>query len=31
MYAQKAKSLTADAALVIEAPEPGELAAAPAA
>jgi 1-acyl-sn-glycerol-3-phosphate acyltransferase len=31
MYAQKAKSLTSDAALVIEAPESGELAAAPAA
>ena len=31
IYAQKAKSLSADAALVIEAPEPGELAAAPAA
>ena len=31
MYAQKAKALTADAALVVEAPEPGELAAAPAA
>jgi 1-acyl-sn-glycerol-3-phosphate acyltransferase len=31
MYAQKAKALTADAALVVEAPDPGELAAAPAA
>ena len=31
IYAQKAKALTADAALVMEAPEPGELAAAPAA
>jgi 1-acyl-sn-glycerol-3-phosphate acyltransferase len=31
IYAAKAKQLTADAALVVEAPEPGELTAAPAA
>jgi 1-acyl-sn-glycerol-3-phosphate acyltransferase len=31
MYAAKAKQLSADAALVVEAPEPGELTAAPAA
>ncbi|MFN8148015.1 MAG: lysophospholipid acyltransferase family protein [Candidatus Nanopelagicales bacterium] len=31
MYAQKAKTLSADAALVLEDPEPGELTAAPAA